>query len=193
MDNHALQIQNEYFGFLDDEVIQNVNHREVLKMIEANGQRIVIDIDSLRKFSIHRADQLIVNYVYEEISFKHALKAYISLVDAAYSCKFDEFFIGIKGCFGTRYVTPRTINSKLLGNLVCLEGVVQSCSQVESILVKSVHYCPATKNTIQHFYQDFTSSQYCPWKNDVYPTRDDQGNILTTEYGLCVYKDRQIF
>lgn len=25
-----------------------------------------------------------------------------------------------------------------------------------------------------------------------YPTKDDNGNLLTTEYGLCTYKDSQV-
>ena len=25
-----------------------------------------------------------------------------------------------------------------------------------------------------------------------YPTRDDEGRLLTTEFGLCLYKDHQV-
>ncbi|MES1904459.1 MAG: MCM DNA helicase complex subunit, partial [Paramarteilia canceri] len=59
-------------------------------------------------------------------------------------------------------------------------------------LVKSVHYCPATKKTMERNYSDATSLDPFP-TNISYPTRDDNGNLLETEYGLSVYKDSQMF
>ena len=70
-----------------------------------------------------------------------------------------------------------------------------SLSQGHSVhpkLVKSVHFCPATKKTTERFYTDITSLDPMP-SNFAYPTKDDQGNLLETEYGMCVYKDTQFF
>ena len=53
-----------------------------------------------------------------------------------------------------------------------------------------MHYCPATKNTINREYRDGTSLSGMP-TSSTYPTKDDQGNLLETEFGLSVYRDVQ--
>ncbi|XP_045797627.1 DNA replication licensing factor MCM3 homolog 3-like, partial [Trifolium pratense] len=57
-------------------------------------------------------------------------------------------------------------------------------------LVKSVHFCPTTGNFTSRDYRDITSNLGLP-TGSVYPTRDETGNLLVTEYGLCKYKDHQ--
>ena len=57
-------------------------------------------------------------------------------------------------------------------------------------VVRSVHYCPATKKTLDRRYTDLTSSTPYP-SNTVYPTKDEDNNPLETEFGLSVYKDHQ--
>ncbi len=75
--------------------------------------------------------------------------------------------------------------------------------------MKSVHYCPATRKTIERKYSDLTSLDPIP-TSGVYPTRvsettflnyplrhgaiipqDEDDNPLETEYGLSVYRDHQ--
>lgn len=51
-------------------------------------------------------------------------------VDPTYSKEHEEFFIGFEGSFGSKHVTPRTLNSQFLGNLVCVEGIVTKCKQI---------------------------------------------------------------
>merc|ERR1719494_1613909 len=100
------------------------------------------------------------------------------------------FFVGLEGSFGSKHVTPRTLNSRNLGNLVCLEGIVTKCSLVRPKVVKSVHYCPATLKTMERTYTDLTSFDAYP-STAAYPTQDEEGNKLETEYGLSKYKDHQ--
>ena len=67
------------------------------------------------------------------------------------------------------------------------------CPQLSLILpqvTKSVHYCDATKAFTTMEYRDVTALSGLP-TSSVYPTKDSQGNPLTTEYGLCTYKDSQ--
>ena len=57
-------------------------------------------------------------------------------------------------------------------------------------MVKSVHFCPATGKTLERQYTDLTSFEAYP-STAAYPTQDEDGNPLQTEFGLCRYKDHQ--
>ncbi|KAI0986151.1 hypothetical protein GJ496_008938, partial [Pomphorhynchus laevis] len=94
--------------------------------------------------------------------------------------------------FGSHHLTPRSICTKFLGKIICVEGIVTKCSLVIPKLLKSVHYCPNTKKVTQRHYTDFTSLDPFP-SSSVYPTKDEEGNLLETEYGLCVFHNFQTF
>lgn len=81
-------------------------------------------------------------------------------------------------------------NNRFLGNLVCVEGIVTKVSLVRPKVVRSVHFCPETKKVMERKYTDLTSFEAVP-SSSVYPTKDEDGNFLETEYGLSVYKDHQ--
>lgn len=183
-------IQKEYLSFLDDEEDQNVYHKKVKLMIDDKSQRLLIDINDLRKRNPTRTQALLINTFEEQFAFERALKEYVANIDSTFANEYDEFFVAFEGSFGSRHVTPRTLSSKFLGNLVCLEGIVTKCSLVRPKIVRSVHFCPATKKTIERRYTDMTSTSAFP-SSSVYPTKDDEGNPLETEYGLSVYKDHQ--
>ncbi|XP_050537299.1 DNA replication licensing factor MCM3 [Daktulosphaira vitifoliae] len=183
-------IQKEYLSFLDDEEDQNVYHKKVKTMIDEKSQRLLIDINDLRKKNPDRTQALLTNTFEEQFAFERALKEYIANIDSTFANQYDEFFVAFEGSFGSRHVTPRTLSSKFLGNLVCLEGIVTKCSLVRPKIVRSVHFCPVTKKTIERRYTDMTSTAAFP-SNAVYPTKDEDGNPLETEYGLSVYKDHQ--
>ncbi|XP_069786746.1 zygotic DNA replication licensing factor mcm3-like isoform X2 [Narcine bancroftii] len=63
-------------------------------------------------------------------------------------------------------------------------------SLVRPKVVRSVHYCPATKKTIERKYTDMTSLEAFP-SSAIYPTKDEENNPLETEFGLSLYKDHQ--
>ena len=65
------------------------------------------------------------------------------------------------------------------------------CSLVRPKVVKSVHWNEA-KSTF-HFreYRDQTMTANGAASTSVYPTEDNEGNPLVTEYGYCTYRDHQ--
>ena len=69
-------------------------------------------------------------------------------------------------------------------------GIVTKVSLVRPKVVKSVHYCPTTTKNLERNYSDLTSLEAYP-SSAAYPTQDDDGNPLQTEYGLSTYKDHQ--
>lgn len=192
VDQRVRDIQREYLDFLDDDVDQGDYSQAVKNMITSNEYRLIVNINDLRKKNPKRAQGLLENSFEELVAFQRALKEFISGVDTTYAKQFEEFYIGLEGSFGSKHVTPRTLQARQLGSVVCVEGIVTKCSLVRPKVVRSVHYCPATKKTLERRYTDLTSYEAFP-SSSVYMTKDEDGNILETEYGLCTYKDHQTF
>ena len=71
--------------------------------------------------------RLIQNSFEEIVAFQSALKEFVGAADPVYSKQHEEFFVGFEGSFGAKHVTPRSLASRFLGNMVCLEGIVTKC------------------------------------------------------------------
>jgi len=183
-------LQREYVDFLDDSDRDDVYDKKVREMIEKKESRLVVSINDLRNQNAPRAFALLDKSFEEVVAFQRALKEFVGSIDATYAKEAEDFFIGFEGSFGGKHVTPRTLTAKNLGNLVCLEGIITKCSLVRPKVVKSVHYCPATGKTLERAYTDLTSFEAYP-STAAYPTQDEEGNPLQTEFGLSRYKDHQ--
>lgn len=109
--------------------------------------------------------------------------------------------IGLTGSLGNHLVSPRGLLSHFICSLVAVEGIVTKCSLVQPKVVRSVHWCAATKTYSQREYRDATAldlgqetypgGRARAQTSSSYPTQDDLGNPLDTEFGLSVYKDHQ--
>ncbi|XP_039272002.2 DNA replication licensing factor MCM3-like [Styela clava] len=191
IDEELREAERQYLDFLDDEVTdQGVYSALVREMIEKGRSRIVVNINDLRRRNNVRAKKLLDNGFDEHGAFQRALKNYVASINTEYAKQHEEFFVGFEGSFGSKHVTPRTLTALYLGSMICLEGIVTKCSLVRPKVVRSVHYCPATKKTLERRYTDMTSTT--PFvSSSVYPTKDEENNPLETEFGLSVYKDHQ--
>uniref|UniRef100_A0A667Z2G6 DNA replication licensing factor MCM3 n=1 Tax=Myripristis murdjan TaxID=586833 RepID=A0A667Z2G6_9TELE len=189
-DRELREAQRDYLDFLDDDQDQGIYQNKVRDMIGENKARLIININDLRRRNEARAAKLMNNAFEELLAFQRALKDLVASVDATYAKQYEEFFIGLEGSFGSKHVTPRTLTSRLLGSMVCVEGIVTKCSLVRPKVVRSVHYCPATKKTLERKYTDMTSLDAFP-SSAIYPTKDEENNPLETEFGLSIYKDHQ--
>uniref|UniRef100_A0A6I8Q5T6 DNA replication licensing factor MCM3 n=1 Tax=Xenopus tropicalis TaxID=8364 RepID=A0A6I8Q5T6_XENTR len=169
---------------------QGIYQSKVRDMISENQYRLIVNINDLRKKNEKRANMLMNNAFEGLIAFQRALKDFVASIDGTYAKQYEEFYIGLEGSFGNKHVTPRTLTSRCLSCIVCVEGIVTKCSLVRPKVVRSVHYCPATKKTIERKYTDLTSLEAFP-SSAVYPTKDEENNPLETEYGLSIYKDHQ--
>ncbi|XP_048457209.1 DNA replication licensing factor MCM3 isoform X1 [Rhincodon typus] len=184
------EAQRQYLDFLDDEQDQGIYQSKVRDMISDNLYRLIVNINDLRRKNEKRATQLLSNSFEELLAFQRALKDFVASIDATYAKQFEDFYIGLEGSFGSNHVSPRTLTSRFLSNVVCVEGIVIKCSLVRPKVVRSVHYCPATKKTIERKYTDMTSLEAFP-SSAIYPTKDEENNPLETEFGLSSYKDHQ--
>ncbi|CAH1247849.1 MCM3 [Branchiostoma lanceolatum] len=192
VDQHLRDVQREYLDFLDDAETEGTYTDKVREMVTNNDFRLIVNINELRKKNETRANALLSAGCEELVCFQKALKEFVATADTAYAKQHEEFFVGFEGSFGAKHVTPRSLTSSYLGNLVCVEGIVTKCSLVRTKVVRSVHYCPATKKTIERRYTDLTSLDAFP-SSAVYPTKDEDNNPLETEFGLSAYKDHQTF
>jgi len=190
IDQRIRDIQREYLEFLEDDEDSGVYTQLVRDMVANEDKRLVVNINDLRKKNPQRAAKLLSSAFEELPAFQRALKEFVSAVDSTYAKTKEDLFIGFEGSFGSKHVSPRSLNARNLGNLLCCEGIVTKCSLVRPKVVRSVHYCPATKKTMERSYTDMTSLDPYP-SSAAYPTKDDDGNLLETEYGLCAYKDHQ--
>lgn len=192
VDQHMRDLQKEYLDFLDDDDGQGIYTQAVKDMINKKACRLIVNINDLRRKNPQRCQSLLTSCFEEIIAFQRALKEFVSAADHNYFKEVEDFFIALEGSFGSKHVTPRSLISSYLGNIVCVEGIVTKCSLVRPKVVRSVHYCPATSKTIERRYTDLTTYEAFP-SSSVYPTKDEDGNLLETEYGLSVYKNHQTF
>jgi DNA replication licensing factor MCM3 len=190
IDRDLQRVQREYIDFLDDDTDQGVYNEKIKEMIRKGQNRLIVNINDLRRKLPKRTASLLNEAIDEVIAFQRALREFVSSADAVYVKQFEEFYVGFEGSFGSKHVTPRTLTASYLGNLVCVEGIVTKSSLVRPKVVKSVHYCPATKKTVERRYSDLTTLSAFP-STSAYPTKDDAGNPLETEYGTSVYRDHQ--
>jgi len=184
------QIQRQYVGFFDDGEADGIYEKAVTELIAQKDKRLNVNINDLRRALPDRAKNILVDAFDEIVAIQRALKEYVGTIDPSYAKETKDFFVGFEGSFGSRHLTSRTLTSRFINNLVCVEGIVTKVSLVRPKVVTSVHYCPNTAKSTERHYSDLTSLEGPP-TSAAYPTQDDDGNPLQTEFGLSRYKDHQ--
>jgi DNA replication licensing factor MCM3 len=108
---------------------------------------------------------------------------------------------------GAAPLSPRGLISSSLRQLVCVEGVATKVSAIKPKVVRSVHFCPETKQHLEREYRDATDPELGLHALDsqgreipdsiigitptALPKKDKDGNPLETEFGLSEFKDHQ--
>ncbi|KAI9250852.1 MCM2/3/5 family-domain-containing protein [Helicostylum pulchrum] len=159
-------------------------------MISSNQRRLIVSIDALRSYNRDLAMELINNPAECLPAFDDALTKLVKLVSTEADTSMP-YYIGFKGSFGDNHVNPRTLRAMYLGKFVCIEGIVTQCSLVRPKVLKSVHYSGKTKTHFMREYRDATTPGNPIPTGAVYPTQDDSGNPLVTEFGYSTYRDHQ--
>ncbi|GAX85761.1 hypothetical protein CEUSTIGMA_g13176.t1 [Chlamydomonas eustigma] len=208
-DDNRIQLKRQFADFLEHEFVTPDNPqwtygqdglRELcsqgssgLKLTKLINKRLMVSEHHLREFDPELLQKIL----------QHPAEALPAFQDAVKECarnngeigkliqEREELHVGLKGDFGRHEVSPRELTSERINQLVCVFGIVTKCSLVRPKVVKSVHYCEKTKLFTTREYRDVTSLAGLP-TGAQYPTKDDNGNLLTTEYGLCVFKDSQV-
>ncbi|KAM0907119.1 hypothetical protein ACQ4PT_016338 [Festuca glaucescens] len=179
-----------FLDFLDQDVGKGVYMQAVRDMVQSKRHRLTIGMDDLRNHNLDLARRIIRSPGEFMQPASDAVTEVARNLDPKFLKEGERVLVGFTGPFGFHRVTPRDLMSSFIGTMVCVEGIVTKCSLVRPKVVKSVHYCPATNAFLSREYRDITSFVGLP-TGSVYPTRDENGNLLVTEYGMCEYKDHQ--
>ena len=111
--------------------------------------------------------------------------------------------VGFEGSFGSNSVSPRGLTSRLLNNLVQVEGIVTKVGSVKPKMIKSVSLSHTEGDDggfkyISREHRDQSSIEVGLQKGNellmptgALPTRDDQDREIELEHGLSEYKDYQ--
>ena len=185
-------------------------------MLRKDGRRLIINVDDLRSYNREYATGLLDQPNEFLPAFDLALA---QLVDQVHdplkdTIKDKQFYVGLRGSFGDHHVNPRTLRSIHLGKMVSLEGIVTRCEcrsllrmqgshhtdyfrlspggLVRPKVTKSIHYCEETDKFHYREYRDATMYGTGPPSSTTYPTKDEEGNPLQTEYGYSIYRDHQM-
>ncbi|KAI7552966.1 DNA replication licensing factor mcm3 [Hortaea werneckii] len=181
--------------FLDPTDVRARSYRaDILLMLNRGLRRLIVSIDEIRTHSRELADGLLNQPFDYSQAFDRALKDVVRTLGnrpAAETADETMYYCAYIGSFGEYACNPRTLSSQYLNHMVSMEGIVTKVSLVRPKVVKSVHY-NENKNSF-HFreYRDQTMTANGAASTSVYPTQDDEGNPLVTEYGYSTYRDHQ--
>ncbi|XP_004504687.1 DNA replication licensing factor MCM3 [Cicer arietinum] len=181
--------KREFADFLDQDIGKGIYMDEIKALINHKRRRLIVNISDLHNFR-DLGNRILRNPSEYMQSFCDAVTDAARAIDPKYLKEGEQVLVGFEGPFVSRRVTPRDLLSEFIGSMVCVEGIITKCSLVRPKVVKSVHFCPTTGTFTSRDYRDITSNLGLP-TGSVYPTRDENGNLLVTEYGLCKYKDHQ--
>ena len=188
-DENQAYLKQRFVQFLDTPHGQ-LNYDKVIEdLIQREERRLAVDLNALRAYD----EVLATGLLREPAEFLLALREAVEDVINVKDPKFlggGEVHVTLTGGFGFHRVSPRELLSPFLGKIVNVEGIVTKCSMVRPKVAKSTHFCEATGQFITREYRDVTSGRGAPTGSS-YPTKDENGNVLTTEYGLCRYRDHQ--
>ncbi|KAJ9565471.1 hypothetical protein OSB04_001437 [Centaurea solstitialis] len=164
---------------------------DIRNMIHNKRRRLIFQLSHLFQ---RGAEDLARRVLQTPSEYMQSLSDFITdrtrSIDPKFLKEGEQVLVGFDGPFVSRKVTPRDLLSEFIGSMVKVEGIITKCSLVRPKVVKSVHFCPSTGQFTAREYRDITSTMGLP-TGSVYPTRDDNGNLLVTEYGMCHYKDHQ--
>lgn len=180
---------------------QQRDYKERIRgLLKHHGRRLLINLNDLRQANPAMVSGLLQRPGEWLPPLQAALREVTgSLNDPAFGYDLSgvQLHVGFEGSFGALHTTPRHLSSRLLGHMVCLDGIVTSCSLVRPKLLRSIHYSQATRSFKAREYWDATmlvggslASSSATSLN--YPTAGGaEDPTLTSEFGLSTYRDYQ--
>lgn len=188
------------------------NQKRIKEMIGNRQKRLSISIDEVRQFKPDLASFIVRSPIEAIKMFEDLLNLEVQdaqgnagqqsekqQTDNKFPTKVAHYYVNFEGAIGKNYVTPRGLKSTLVNKFVQVQGIVTRMSIVSPQLQTSVHYCEATrKGSVKHYRDKHDlaalgeAGAMGGEENNAFPTKDQDGNPLSTEFGYCVFKDSQV-
>ncbi|WFD33746.1 DNA helicase [Malassezia cuniculi] len=180
--------------FLDDTGGDEDYRAAAAQMLDADGRRLIVNINDVRAYNRELAHGLLNDPNGYLVPLEAALQLLVEQIHdpLKHDIHNKQYHVGLRGSFGDHHVNPRTLRSIHLGKMMSLEGIVTRCSLVRPKIMRSVHYAEATDRFHMREYRDATMLGNAPPSGSAYPTTDESGNRLVTEYGLSTFRDHQM-
>ncbi|KAI9482429.1 MCM DNA helicase complex subunit [Coemansia sp. RSA 990] len=191
LEDQQLERQQRCREYLERDNRINPDMEALEQVVTQESPRLVISVDHIREFDAELATHLLA----EPGEFIPAFETVVTEAGASLATQagvaVDSRFkvsVGFGGSFGAQHITPRGLRARLLSRLVSIEGIVTRCSLVRPKVARSVHYAEGSKTFYAKNYGDPGSGTGF---SSAYPTSNDKGEALTTEFGLSRYTDHQ--
>ncbi len=189
-DQEEFNANKRTFGdFLNGDARQKYSSR-LQDVLDEKTNRFMVNLDDMRAFDHELTQRLLREPSQFLPPFEERLQEEAEDLSPGSTDPDRPIRIGIEGSFGRHRVSPRSLLSPLLGTLVCVEGIATKISVVHPKVKRTTHYCPTTNKMMSREYRDETSLTGLP-TGSAYPKKDDEGNLLETEFGLSTYTDHQ--
>lgn len=194
------QIKRAFTDLLEsDEPELRHLHERMDEVAESDARRLVLSADALRAAK----PELAAGLLEHPLKFLPPCEAALAdvmiarmphLAGERVNKELKRFQLGFEGAFGARRVSPRGLQADMIGKMVCVDGIVTRTSAVRPKVIQSVHYVPATGQMKVRDYRDGISLDADAMRGPtpaLYPSKDDDGNPMETEFGLSSYRDYQ--
>lgn len=193
-----LELKRDFTEFLDQDFGRQTGSGRYVKKVDdvikqypqTKRVRLEVDLQDLSDYNEELHRRVLTSPGTCLPPFEEALEEFIRNRSPKLLEETQRVYVAFTGEFGHNTTTPRQLTSEFLSKLVNLQGIVTRCTLVRPKIMKSVHYCPATGQFSSREYRDVTANQGAP-TTTVYPTKDENGNLLVTQYGMSTYIDHQ--
>ncbi|EFN53439.1 hypothetical protein CHLNCDRAFT_25737 [Chlorella variabilis] len=193
-----LELKRDFTEFLDQDFGRETGQGRYVQKVDdllkqypqTKRVRLPVDLQDLSDYNAELHRRVLDAPATCMPPFEEALEDFIRNRSPKLLEEAQRVHVSFCGEFGRNTTNPRDLGSGFLSKLVNLQGIVTKSSLVRPKLVKSVHHCPATGQFQSREYRDVTSNTGAP-TSTAYPTKDENGNLLTTQFGMSTYVNNQ--
>ncbi|KAL4433110.1 hypothetical protein ABPG77_006537 [Micractinium sp. CCAP 211/92] len=193
-----LELKRDFTEFLDQDFGRETGEGRYVRKVDdivkqypqTKRVRLEVDLQDLSDYNEELHRRVLSSPATCLPPFEEALEEFIRNRQPKLLEESQRVHVAFTGEFGHHTTSPRQLTSEFLSKLVNLQGIVTRCTLVRPKIVRSVHWCPATGQFTSREYRDVTSNAGLP-TTTAYPTKDESGNLLVTQYGLSTYIDHQ--